>query len=64
MLNITNHQANSSQNHNEIPQKNKKTARMWREGKPPTLFVGMEIGRATKRNTVKVPQKLKKRNTI
>lgn len=37
---------------------------MWREGKPPTLFVGMEIGRATKGNTVKVPQKRKKRNTI
>lgn len=27
MLNITNHQANSSQNHNEIPQKHKKNSK-------------------------------------
>ena len=53
MLNITNHQGNANQNYNETSphtcqnvyhQKGKKQevlARMWREGKPHALLVGI-----------------------
>ena len=30
---------------------------MWRKRKPPTLLVGMEIGVATMKNSMKVPSK-------
>ena len=29
--------------------------RVWREGKPPTLLAGMQIGTATKENSMEVP---------
>ena len=53
MLNITNHQGNANQNHNEISphicqndchQKDNKyqvLVRMWRKGNPPALLEGM-----------------------
>ena len=35
--------------------------RMWRNGNPLALLVGMQIGAATLENSVEVPQKIKKR---
>ena len=57
MLNITNHQGNANQNHDEISphtcrngyhQKDKKEqvlVRMWRKGNPCTLLWGCKLGR-------------------
>ena len=36
-------------------------ARMWRKGNPCTLLVGMQIGAAAMENSMKVPQKNKKK---
>ena len=33
--------------------------RMWREGNPLILLVGMQVGKATLENSVEVPQNLK-----
>ena len=38
--------------------------RMWRNGKPLALLVGMQIGAATLENSVKVPQKIRNRPTL
>ena len=35
--------------------------RMWRNGNPLTLLVGMQTGTATLKNSVEVPQKIKNR---
>ena len=35
-------------------------ARMWRNGNPHALLVGMQIGAATLENSMEVPQKIKK----
>ena len=37
--------------------------RMWRNGNPLALLVGMQIGAATLENSVEVPQKIKNRPT-
>ena len=39
-------------------------ARMWRNGNPLALLVGMQIGVATLENSVQVPQKIKNRTTL
>ena len=74
MLNITNHQGNANQNHNEISpqtcqngyhQKKKKVlVRMWRKGNAHDLFVRMQIGAATVKDSMEDPQKIKNRTTI
>ena len=33
--------------------------RVWRQGNPPTVLVGMETGAATMQNSMEVPQKTK-----
>ena len=33
--------------------------RTWRKGNPPTLLVGKKIGTPTKKNSMKLPQKIK-----
>ena len=38
--------------------------RVWRQGSPPTVWVGMETGAATMENSTEVPQKPKNRATI
>ena len=38
--------------------------RMWSEGNPPTLLVGMQIGTATTENSMEVPSRTKNRATI
>ena len=38
--------------------------RMWRNGNPLALLVGMQTDAATLENSVKVPQKIKKRTTL
>ncbi|EFH22017.1 hypothetical protein NEIPOLOT_02213 [Neisseria polysaccharea ATCC 43768] len=38
--------------------------RMWRNGNPLALLVGMQIGAATLENSVEVPQKIKNRTTL
>ena len=38
--------------------------RMWRNGNPLALLVGMQIGAATLENSVEVPQKIKNRPTL
>ena len=68
MFNIDCYQRNGNQNYNEIKahtgqngQKKKKIhkqqmmERVWREGNPPALLVGMEIGTATIENSMEVP---------
>ena len=37
---------------------------VWREGNPPTLLVGVEIGATTVENSMEVPQKTKHRTSI
>ena len=39
-------------------------ARMWRNGNPLALLVGMQAGAATLENSVEVPQKTKNRTTL
>ena len=38
--------------------------RVWRQGNPPTVLVGMEAGAATEQNSTEVPQKTKTRAAI
>ena len=38
--------------------------RMWRNGNPLALLVGMRIGAVTLENSMEVPQKIKNRTTI
>ena len=38
--------------------------RMQRKGNPPTLLVGMQIGAATRENSMEFPQKTKNRTTV
>ena len=38
--------------------------RMWRNGNPLALLVGMQTGAATLENSVEVPQKIKNRTTL
>ena len=38
--------------------------RMWRNGNPLALLVGMQIGAVTLENSVEVPQKIKNRPTL
>ena len=81
MLNITNHQGNANQNHNEISphtcqngyhQKNKQTnkkkkqvlVRIWRKGNAHELFVRMQTGAATVKDSMEDPKKIKNRTTI
>ena len=37
---------------------------MWRKGTPPTLLVGMQIGAATKENSIDITQNIKIRTTV
>ena len=39
-------------------------ARMWINGNPLALLVGMHTGAATLENSVEVPQKIKNRSTL
>ena len=39
-------------------------ARMQRQGNPPTLLVGMQIGSAPLENSMEVPQKVENRATL
>ena len=66
MLNITNHQENANQNHEEIPltchdayhKKDKiqeVLVRMQRKGNPLTLLVAMQLSTATTKNSVEAP---------
>ena len=76
VLNITPHQGNTNQNHTEIPPhagqsgqneqigRLEMLARMWRNGSPLALLVGMQIGAATLENSVEVPQKIKNGSTL
>ena len=71
MFNVTNHQKDASENHNEISphtgqngqhkQINKQQVleRMWRKGNPSALLVGMQTGAATVENSMEFPQKTK-----
>ena len=75
MFNITNHQGSANQNYNEISpytcqngynHQNKKQQmleRLWRNGNPNSLLVGMQTGAASKENDMEIPQKIKNRNT-
>ena len=38
--------------------------RVWREGNPNTLFLGMKIAAATMKNIIEIPYKTKNRTTI
>ena len=38
--------------------------RMWRNGNPLALLVGMQTGEAALENSVEVPQKIKNRSTL
>ena len=76
MLNITHHQGNADQNHNEgsphtcqngLNQKHKKQqvlARMWRKRSPRVLLVGEQTSAAIVENSVELPQNIKNRITI
>ena len=75
MFNIINYQGNANQDYNEISphpgqngynEQDRKQVweRMWREGNPHTLLVGVQTGEATMENSINIPQKIKKRATI
>ena len=71
MLNVTKHQRDANENHNEIPlhtghngrhkQTNKQQVleRMWRKGNPSALLERIQTGAATVESSVKFPQKTK-----
>ena len=75
-LNVTPHQGNTNQNHTEIPphasqsgqneqiRRLQMLARMWRNGNPLALLVGMQTGTAALETSVEVPQKIKNRSTL
>ena len=74
MLNITHHQRNVNQNHNEIlphtcqkgqnqnHEKQQVLVRMWRKKNPLVLLVGMQTHEIAVENRVGVPQKSYKLN--
>ena len=76
MKNITNHQENTIQNHNEMSphtcqndyhQKDNKQqvlVRIKRKGNPPVPLVKVVTGTATMENSTESPQKIKNRTTI
>ena len=76
VLNITNHQGNANQNHNEISphtcqnghhQNDKRLqvlVRIMRKRNPRELLVGMQIGSATTENRMEAPQEIKIITTI
>ena len=75
MLNITSHQRDANENHNEIPlhtgqnghhqQINKQVLMwMWGKGNPSALLVGMQTGAATVENSMKFSQKIKNGNAF
>ena len=73
MLNITHHQGNANQNHDEISphtcqngsnQQHKVLARMWRKRNPPAFLVGIQIGIANMEHSMQVPQKIKNITTL
>ena len=76
MFNITCHQGNTNQNHNEISphtcqngikwthRKWQMLARMRKKRNPFALLVGMQIGAATPENSMEVPQEIKNRTTL
>ena len=75
MLNITSHQRDANQNHNDIPlhtsqnghhkQINKEVLeRMWRKGNPSALLVGMQTGATTVENSIEFTQKPKDGKTF
>ena len=67
MLNITHYQGNVNQDHNEVPfhtrqngcdpkvYKQQMLEKVWREGNPLTLLVGMQTSTATMENSVEIP---------
>ena len=70
MLNITSHQRDANQNHNEVPSHTSQSGqhkqihkqmleRMRRKGNPSALLVGMQTGEATVENSMEFPQKTK-----
>ena len=75
MLNITKHQGNANQNHNEISshtsqndqnQKDKKEqvlVKMWRKRNHCALLMKIQIGLAPAETNIKVLSKIKSRNT-
>ena len=75
MLNITHHQGNTNQNHNEIPphlsewltrttQETTDVDEDAKKGNSLTLLVGMQTGAATLENSMEFPQKVKNRTTL
>ena len=79
MFNITNHQGNANQNHNELlphtrqggyykktnkpTRKNQVLERMWRNLNTYALLVGMQNGSAAVENSMMIPQKIKSKTT-
>ena len=70
MLNITSHQRDANQNHNEVSSHTSQSGphkqihkqmleRMRRKGNPSALLVGMQTGEATVENNIEFPQKAK-----
>ena len=69
MLNIIHYQRNANQNHNEVSShagqngcyqkvyKQYMLERMWKNGNPLTLLVGMQTSTATMENSVEIPLK-------
>ena len=66
MLNITHHQRNANQNHNEVPSHagqngcypkayEQMLGRVWSKGNLLTLLVGMKSSTATMENSVEIP---------
>ena len=76
MLNITRHQGNTNQNHNEITPHipvrmaninnsgNNMLARMQRKRISSASLVAMQAGAATLENSMEVPQKIKNSTTL
>ena len=69
VLNITNHQGNANQNHNELSRHMKKTKDISigedvDKREPCALVMVMSIGIVIMEKSMDVPQKIKKRTTI
>ena len=76
MLNVAPHQGTTNQNptqisphasqsgQNEQIRRLSMLERMWRNGNPLALLVGMQTGAATLENRVEFPQKFKNRPTL
>ena len=74
VLSTTNHETDASQNHNSMSphtckngwyqrDKQQVLVRIWREGSPCALCVGMEVAAASVENSMEVPQEIKTRTT-